>query len=162
MIQDVKKDRMRYTKDKLSANLLLGAIVADVLYFVSLYQSDVETYFYTWKIGASIVYNLVFMLAIFLASEGVKNRLNTYLPVMLVAGIMQFVRIFYIPMQARDAVVTVGEVSRDVMSDGQFYFMVVCLAASGVMILVSCVTSFTNNKTLANYIRAQQNETAER
>lgn len=164
MTQDnaVKKDRMRYTKDKLSANLLLLAIVADVLYFVNLYQTDVGSYFYTWQIGASVVYNLIFLLAVFLASEGVKNRLNTYLPVMLAAGIMQFVRIFYIPMQARNAVIAIGDQQIPVMENGQFTYMTVCLIVSGVLILIACVTSFINNKTLAAYMNSLQNESAER
>ena len=59
----IQKDRMRYTKDKLSANLVLAAIVLDALYFVSIYQTDVGTYYYTWVIGASIIYNLLFMLS---------------------------------------------------------------------------------------------------
>ena len=52
---DVKKDRMRYTKDKLSSNLALLAIVFDCLYFVSIYQSDVGSWYYNWVIGASVV-----------------------------------------------------------------------------------------------------------
>ena len=43
----IKKDRLRYTKNKLSANLAYLAIVFDVLYFVSIYSSDVDTYYYT-------------------------------------------------------------------------------------------------------------------
>lgn len=164
MTQDnaVKKDRMRYTKDKLSANLLLGAIVADVLYFVNLYQTDVGSYFYTWQIGASVVYNLIFLLAIFLASEGVKNRLNTYLPVMIAAGIMQFARIFYIPMQAYKAVITIADQQIPVMGKGQFLYMTACLVVSGVLILTACVTSYRSNKTLAAYMKSLQNDSAER
>lgn len=164
MTQDtsVKKDRMRYTKDKLSANLLLAAIVADVLYFVNLYQTDVGSYFYTWQIGASVVYNLIFLLAVFLASEGVKNRLNTYLPVMIGAGVMQFVRIFYIPLQAYKAVITIADQQIAVMEKGQFIYMTICLVASGVLILTACVTSYRNNKTLAAYLNSLNNESAER
>lgn len=164
MTQDnsVKKDRMRYTKDTLSANLLLFAIVADVLYFVNLYQSDVGSYFYNWQIGASVVYNLIFLLAVFLSSEGVKNRVNSYLPLMIGAGIMQFVRIFYIPLQARNAVITIAENQVCVMEDGQFFYMTGCLAVSGILILIACVTSYTNNKTLSNYLETLNKETAER
>lgn len=64
-VKTIQMDRMRYTKNTLSANLVLLAIVADALYFVSLYQSDVGTYYYNILIGASVVYNLVFMLAAF-------------------------------------------------------------------------------------------------
>ena len=37
----IKRDRMRYTKDKTSSRLVLLAIVLDALYFVSIYKSDV-------------------------------------------------------------------------------------------------------------------------
>ena len=69
----VKRDRMRYIKNSLAANLAILGILFDVFYFVKIYQSDVGTYYYTILIGVSIVYNLVFLLAVFLASEGVKN-----------------------------------------------------------------------------------------
>ena len=69
----IKKDRMRFIKNKMSSNLILLAIVANALYFVSIYRSDVGNYYYKIFIGASIVYNLVFMLTAFLSSEGVKN-----------------------------------------------------------------------------------------
>ena len=40
--QSVKLDRMRYTKNTTSSRLALLAIVFDVLYFVSIYKSDVD------------------------------------------------------------------------------------------------------------------------
>ena len=70
----ISRDRMRFTKDTLSANAVLAAIVLDCLYFVSIYQSDVSTWYYNWIIGASIICNLLFLLMAFLASEGIKNR----------------------------------------------------------------------------------------
>ena len=71
--KQIKTDRMRFTKNKFSSNLALVAILFDVFYFVSIYKSDVSTYYYTLVIGASIIYNLAFMLAAFLSSEGVKS-----------------------------------------------------------------------------------------
>ena len=50
----IQKDRMRFIKNKLPANLALGAILFDVFYFVSIYQSDVRDYYYTMMIGGSI------------------------------------------------------------------------------------------------------------
>ena len=72
-IQTIKKDRLRFTKDSFPATLVILAIVLDCLYFVSIYESDVGNYFYNWLIGVSIVYNLVFLLAAFLASESVAR-----------------------------------------------------------------------------------------
>ena len=76
--KSIATDRMRYTKNTASSRLALLAIVFNVFFFVSIYKSDVGTYYYTILIGASIIYNLVFMLAAFLASEGVKNYKRGY------------------------------------------------------------------------------------
>ena len=69
----VKKDRLRFTKNKLSSSLTLLAIVFNALYFVCIYKSDVGSYYYQYMMGISVVYNLLFMLIAFLASEGVKS-----------------------------------------------------------------------------------------
>ena len=86
-VQTIKKDRLRYTKDSFSSTLAILAIVFDCLYFVSIYQSDVGTYYYNWLIGVSIVYNLIFLLAAFLASESVKNRRTGYSGILVVLGV---------------------------------------------------------------------------
>jgi len=163
MTQDVltiQKDRMRYTKDKLSSSLVLLAIVFDCLYFVSIYQSDVGTYYYNWVIGVSIVYNLVFLLAAFLASESVKNRRNGYTPVLVVLGIIQVGRIFWLPMQAHGATALVNGVDVPVMDNKQFFYVVICLALSAVCCIIPAVTSAKNNKVLADYMKTLENQAA--
>ena len=74
--QQTSLDRMRYIKNKTSSNLTILAILFDVFYFVNLYRSDVGDYYYTILIGASIIYNLIFLLAAFLASEGVSTSVG--------------------------------------------------------------------------------------
>lgn len=155
-----KKDRMRYTKDKLSANLILVAIVVDALYFVSIYKSDVGSYYYTWTIGASIIYNLLFLLTAFLASEGVKNRKTGYTGILTFIGLMQFVRVFYLPAQAHAATVTIGQEQMTVMGDSQYIYVVACLIVSGVCCLVAAATSYKNNKTLAEYMKTIETKPA--
>lgn len=158
--QIIKKDRMRYTKDSLSSSLVLLAIVFDALYFVSIYRSDVGTYYYTWVIGASIIYNLLFMLVAFLASEGVKSRKRGYSPVLIGIGLMQIVRMFYLPAQAHAATVAVKGEELTVMGDEQYLYVLVCLALSAVFCIAAAVTSYINNKTLAEYLRSIENKTA--
>jgi len=163
MTQDaryLKTDRMRYTKDKFSANLVILAIVFDCLYFVSLYQSDVGTYYYTWMIGVSVVYNLVFLLAAFLASESVKNRRTGYSVVLIALGLVQIARIFILPAQAHAATALVNGVEVPVMDDKQYLYMVACLILSGICCLVAAVTSARNNKILADYMRTIENQAA--
>ncbi len=159
-VQMIQKDRMRYTKDSFSANLVILAIVFDCLYFVSIYQSDIGTYYYTWLIGVSIVYNLVFLLAAFLASESVKNRRNGYSPVLIGLGLIQIARIFILPAKAHAATVMVNGVETAVMNDKQYIYVVACLVLSAVCCIIAAVTSARNNKTLADYMRTIENPAA--
>ena len=87
-------DRMRFTKNTTSANLALLAIIFNVCFFISIYESDVGSWYYTILVGGSILYNLIFMLAAFLSSEGIKNYKIGYSYLMIVLGIIQIVRIF--------------------------------------------------------------------
>lgn len=153
----IKRDRMRFTKDKSSANLIILAIVFDCLYFVSLYSSDVGSYYYTWVIGASIIYNLLFLLMTFLASEGVKNRKTGYTGMLIGLGLMQIVRIFYLPAKAHAAVVVVSGNEIPAMGNGQYLYVVACLAISGICCLVAAVTSHINNKNLAEHMKTIEN-----
>ncbi len=141
-------DRMRFTKNKTSSRLALLAIVFDVLFFISLYKSDVDTYYYTALIGASIIYNLVFMLAAFLCSEGVKNYKPGYSYVMFGLGIGQIIRIFIIPVNAHQTVIK----NVQVMGNAQFIFMVFCLAASAVCLFLGAVTNLQKSRALSAHI----------
>ena len=151
----IQRDRMRFVKNKLSANLAILAIVFNVFYFVNIYRSDVGSYYYTIIIGADIVYNLLFMLAAFLASEGVKNYKINYSWLLIVIGVLQIARIFIIPMRAHGATATIGGVVTIVMGDGQFYKLViylvllaVCLVAAGVINYNKCRALEEHMKTL--------------
>ena len=153
----IKKDRLRFIKNKLPANLALLAILFDVFYFVSIYQSDVRDYYYTIMIGASILYNLVFMLACFLSSEGIKNYKGGYAWLMAGLGIGQIVRIFIIPAQAHAT--ELKKVGR-VMGDGQFAFVVTCLALSALCLLTAAVIGGSRSRVLKQYKASLEKETA--
>lgn len=163
MTQDelyTKRDIMRFTKDKRSANLVILAIVFDCLYFVSLYSTDVGTWYYTWMIGASIVYNLLFLLAAFLSSESVKNRKTGYSGILIGLGAMQIVRMFYLPAKAHAAVVVVSGEELMAMSDGQYTYVLVCLTLSAVCCIAAAVNSYISNKNLAEHMRNIENKPA--
>ena len=66
--KSIRLDRMRYTKNSLASTLAVLAILFNVFYFISIYESNVGSWYYNILIGASILYNLVFMLAAFLSS----------------------------------------------------------------------------------------------
>ena len=159
-VQTIAKDRMRYTKDKFSSMLAILAIVFDCLFFVSIYQSDVGTFYYNWLIGVSIVYNLVFLLAAFLASESVKNRKPGYSGVLVVLGVIQIVRIFILPAKAHAATVLVNGVETIVMGNGQYFYCIACLVVSAVCCVVAAVMSARNNKILADYMKTIETKAA--
>ncbi len=149
----IKKDRLRYTKNKLSANLAYLAILFDVLYFVSIYSSDVDTYYYTITIGFSVLYNLVFLLAAFLSSEGVKNYKMNYSWLIMGVGVLQFVRILGIPRMAHGTILNVNGVETQVMGNGQFAYVVACLIISGVACVASGAIGVYKATTLTNYMK---------
>ena len=149
----IQRDRMRFIKNSLSANLAYLGILLDVFYFVSIYKSDVDTYYYNYIIGISIVYNLAFMLAVFLSSEGVKNYKKGYSYLLAVIGLVQIVRIFIIPMSAHSATTIVNGAEVVVMQDGQFMRVVVYLIASAACLVVSAVVNFIRCNELEAHLK---------
>lgn len=153
----IKKDRMRFIKNKLPANLALLAILFDVFYFVSIYQSDVRDYYYTILIGASILYNLVFMLACFLSSEGIKNYKGSYAWLLGGLGAGQILRIFILPAQAHATELKkVGQV----MKDGQYAFVVGCLVISALCCLAAAVIGGYRSSVLKKYQASLETKSA--
>lgn len=147
----IKLDRMRYAKNTLSSRLTYLAILFNVLYFVNIYESDVGSWYYSLLIGGSIVYNLVFMLVAFLASEGVKNYKISYAWVLLAAGVGQIVRIFILPMQAYQATVTISKVTYPVMEMPQLIWVIICLAASAVCCFAAGAVGVYRSRILSAY-----------
>lgn len=147
----VKKDRLRFTKNKLSANLTLLAIVFNALYFVSIYKTNIGQYYYNYMMGISVVYNLLFMLAAFLCSEGVKAYNLGYSFFLIILGLGQLVRILIIPMKAKDTDVIVGETTVRAMSDTQFVYVSICLVASAVLCIIAGIVGVIRTTTLRSY-----------
>lgn len=158
--REIQRDRMRFIKNTLSANLAILAIVFDCLYFVNIYQSDVGSFYYSLLIGVSIVYNLVFMLAAFLSSEGVKNYNLKYSYLLLALGAGQIIRIFILPMQAHNAVASISGVDTAVMENGQFYWLVICLLASAACLISSALVNYSKCKALEEHTRSLAGKSA--
>ena len=143
----VRIDRMRYTKNKLSSTMAYIAIIADVLYFINVYQSDVKylntgDFYYHIIIGASVICNLLFLLATFLCEEGVKNYKDVYAWGMLVLAVVQIVRIFILPAKA---------VAAGVMPSGQHVYLVAMLILSAASLVVGAIVSIIRGRELSIY-----------
>ena len=151
-IADVKTDRMRFTKNKISANLSYVAILFNALYFISIYTSDVRDYYYNIEIGFSVIYNLLFMLFVFLSSEGVKSYDKKFSIFLTILGALQIVRIFGIPLTAY---YTFIEIKKNqylhVMEPGQFYLCVAYLSISAICAIIGGVVGIIKSKKLSDY-----------
>ena len=147
----IKKDRMRFTKNTTSSTLCYIAILFNVLYFANIYSSDVGYYYYNINIGASVLYNLLFLLFTFLCSEGVKNYSKGYSIFLLGIGAMQIVRIFGIPMKAHSTLISLNQAETLVMDDKQFTLVIVYLAISAACCIGAGVIGLIRTITLENY-----------
>lgn len=147
----IKRDRLRFTKNKLSANLTLLAILVNAFYFVSVYKCDVGSYYYKWFIGMSVLYNLVFMLIAFLSSEGVKSYNIKYSFPLVALGLGQIIRIFILPMKAKNSTIVLDGTESAVMGDGKFFYQSVLLVASGLLCVIAGVVNIIKAQTLASH-----------
>lgn len=154
----VSLDRMRYIKNTTSSRLALLAIVFDVLFFVSVYQSNYD-YYYTFMMGASILYNLVFLLMTFLSSEGVKNYKRGYSWLLIALGIGQVVRVFILPAGAHSAPYNVGG-QAFVMENGQYVYTIVCLLLSAVCCIASAVVNLIKSRRLEKHLASLEAKAA--
>ncbi len=150
-IKDVSTDRMRYTKNTISATLSYIAIVLNAFYFISIYSTDVGSYFYTIEIGVSVIYNLLFMLFVFLASEGVKAYDFKFSLLLIVIGALQIVRIFGIPLNAFQTIIKLGTKKLQVMEADQFILCIALLVLSAAAAIAGGVIGIIKTKKLRSY-----------
>ena len=146
--REIRLDRMRYVKNAGSSRLCYLGILLNVLYFISIYKSDVASWYYQLLVGASIVYNLLFMLMVFLASEGVKNYQKNYSILLCALGAGQIARIFILPLQAHQAVVKVSGAETIVMQNPQFIRVVIYLALSAASLIFAAVINWNKSRAL--------------
>ena len=150
----IRLDRMRYTKNTAASGLALLAILFDVFFFISIYESNVGSWYYNILMGASILYNLVFLLAAFLCSEGIKNYKIGYAWAMIALGIGQLVRIFIYPVRAHSAAVKIQEQAVTVMETPQFIRCVLYLALSAACLFAGAYVGMTRSKQLKAHLDA--------
>ncbi len=146
--RELRLDRMRYVKNTGSSRLCYLGILLNVLYFISIYKSDVASWYYQILVGASIVYNLLFMLMVFLASEGVKNYQKNYSILLCALGVGQIARIFILPLQAHQAVVKVSGAETIVMQNPQFIRVVIYLTLSAASLIAAAVINWNKSRAL--------------
>ena len=148
---DIKKDRLRYTKNSSTATQAYVAIIFNVLYFVSIYHKDVGNYYYNKTIGFSVIANLLFLLGAFLCSEGVKNYKLGYCIAFIPLGAFQILRIFGIPMDAHSKTISLDGTVKMIMDDKQFIWVSVCLICSALACFATGAMGIYKTKMLRDY-----------
>ena len=146
----IKNDIMRYKKNKMGANLALGAIACDCLSFMFLYSVVGTDYYSTWAIAFDVIFNLVFLLATFLVSEQVKNYNSKLVILQLILGACQIGRIFWLPLGGL-------LVKPRAIKVGKFLVMAIALGASGALEIASAVIGYIRSKQVANFNKQVEN-----
>ncbi len=157
----IQNDIQRYKKNKLASSLALLGIVFACIYFMFLYaEINNGGFYYKWPIAIDVIYNLFFLLFVFLFSEQVKNYDRRMFYVQIFFGVMQFVRIFWLPLAGITETVyikmtgieySVGTEYSAVLSGGTFAILLVGLAGSGVCVIASAVIGFIRSKNLETF-----------
>ena len=145
----INNDIMRYKKNKFGANLALLGLACGCLYFLVLYaQVKNDNYYYNWSIAFDVIYNLFFLLFVFLFSEQVKSYNSKLFPMQMVVGVLQIARIFWLPL---------GGLTAEAIDWGTFLAMTIFLAASGALIIASGVIGFIRSKAVEKFVKQVEN-----
>ncbi len=157
----IQNDIQRYKKNKLGSMLALLGIVFACIYFMFLYaEINNGGFYYKWPIAIDVIYNLLFLLFVFLFSEQVKNYNSKMFYVQLAFGVMQFVRIFWLPLAGITETAYIdmtgieyaaGTGYSAVLSGGTFAILVIGLAGSGACVIASAVVGLIRSKSLENF-----------
>ena len=153
--RSIRTDRMKYTKNTDSSRLCYLAIALNVLFFVNIYESDRGTWYYQWLTGVSIIYNLLFMLFTFLASEGGKNCNQHYSIMLCVTGVLQLARVFVLPLMAMNAQIKTAAGMEAVMGTAQGIRAIVWLVLSALCLFAAALIN--RSKGLALKKHKQEN-----
>ena len=154
----IQHDIMRYKKNKLGANLALLGLVFGCVYFVVLYaQVKNGDYYYNWSLAFDVIYNLFFLLFVFLFSEQVKNYDRKLFILQIIVGALQIARIFWLPLGGITHTYMVGETEQTVITVGTFITMAAALACSGALIIVSAITGYIRSKNVEKFTQELEN-----
>ncbi|MDE7440013.1 MAG: hypothetical protein K2N23_05865 [Clostridia bacterium] len=154
----IKDDIQRYKKNKLASMLAILGLVLCCAYFVVLYaQVKNGNYYYKWPIALDVIFNLIFLLFVFLLSEQVKNYNRKLFWLQMFLGVMQIVRIFWLPLAGVTETVYPKLVGIDypgkVLSSGAFICMVVFLAGSSACVIASGIVGFIRSLSLEKFTK---------
>ncbi len=141
----VSIEKLKYRNDGLSYALILLGLAINVVYFILLYQNN-NNFFYSLNVGFSIIYNLLFMLFIFLCAENIKKYNCKYAYLSFAFGLMQIVRIFNYPKQALNA---------GGLEQSQYVVITFVLIASAIVLIAGSITSIIKSTILRRFVEGK-------
>lgn len=145
----LQKDIMRYKKNNFGANLALIGLALGCIYFLVLYaQVKNDNFYYTWVIAFDVIYNLFFLLFVFLFSEQVKNYNDKLFILQIIVGALQIARIFWLPLTG---------IINKAIDIGAFLAMAISLGASGACIIASSVIGRIRARAVAEFTKKLEN-----
>ena len=144
-------EKLKYRTDRLAYSLAILGLIINVIYFTTLYVNN-DNFYYSWKIGISVLYNLIFMLLVFLFAEEVKHYNRVYAIFLSIIGILQIARIFIYPKQGLLA---------EALSQNTYTILAIYLAASGILLIISGICGWIKSTILKNFIKNQRLEKLE-
>ncbi len=144
---NVVLDRKKYKGDGMPYLLVMLGLVINVFYFVCVYKLNDGT-FYQPIIGVSVIYNLLFMLSVFLCAENLKNYKWKFSVAIIVIGLLQLVRLFIIPPMTADITSSLYTEEQIVSAKVR---MCLYLISSCVLLVTGSVISIVNSLRLQKY-----------
>lgn len=141
----VSVEKMKYKNDSLAYLLILLGLVVNVVYFVIFYEVN-NQFLYSIKIGISVLYNLIFLLSVFLSAENIKKYNRKYAVFTCIIGLMQFVRIFAYLSEVNAAGVFAGN---------KHMVLVILLIISGVLLILGSIVSIVNSTILKSFVEGK-------
>lgn len=157
----ISNDLMRYSKNKMSANLALLAIAFNCLYFMFMYKqvcNNREAVYtdgssvYSYIHGASVIINLLVLLFTFLTSERLKNYDKRFAFVAMGLAVVQIVRIFVYPLMSFTKRYTAGWKEIQLTDGTMFALFIIFLAASAACLLAAGIFGYLKASKLEKFV----------
>lgn len=135
-------DRMRYSKDKLPYALCMLGLSVNVAYFVAMYKNPVPVSDVTT--GLDVLYNIIFMMIVFLGSEKAKAYVRNWAYVIGGLGVVQFIRILLLPAHF----LRLGQ-----LTAAEHAWLTLFLAVSGVFLIAAGIVSYIHSTMLLRHLQ---------
>lgn len=147
--KDLKNDIRNYKNDSLARLLTLLGLAVNCVYFITLYKAN-DIFYYQYPMGLSVLYNLIFMLIVFLSAENVKVYNSKFAYPLIIIGLLQVLRIFYLPKNALAA---------SALSNTRYLILVVALIVSMALLVFAGIISIINSTKLKMYNKRKGEKT---